>query len=82
MYMAPEIIKGNSYMGTDVDLFSLGVLMLTLRTMRFPFEHGRREDYQYNLLMGNNPALFWQNYPKDLHLTDDFKQLCLLLLQE
>ena len=53
-YMAPEIIQGKPYQGADIDLFSLGVMLITLRTMKYPFNSASSEDDpQYAKLMAN-----------------------------
>ena len=38
VYMAPEIIAKKPYQGKDIDVFSLVVVILTVRTMRYPFK--------------------------------------------
>ena len=40
-YMAPEIIMGKDYDGIKADIFSLGVLLLNLRTSKFLFEQAK-----------------------------------------
>ena len=37
-YMAPEIVNEEPYQGQDIDLFALGVMMLVLRLMDYPFD--------------------------------------------
>merc|ERR1712187_239212 len=43
-YMAPEILKGVPYRGTDVDIFSFGVMLITLCPMRYPFDSASASD--------------------------------------
>ena len=50
MYMAPEIIAGEPYQGTTIDIFSLGVTMLVMRSRRYPFDHAKIEDARYQML--------------------------------
>lgn len=38
-YLPPEIIQNKWYQGQDVDIFCFGVMLLTLCTMRYPFEN-------------------------------------------
>ena len=80
--MAPEILKGVPYRGIDVDIFSFGVMLITLCPMRYPFDSASASDPKYAELMGNNPSGFWNYYGEDLSLTDELKSLCKLLLQE
>lgn len=49
-YMAPEIKEGKQYKGTEVDLFSFGVILFILVQGIFPFKEARTEEYFYNLL--------------------------------
>ena len=78
--MAPEILKGVPYRGTDVDIFSFGVMLITLCPMRYPFDEATVDDPKYSELMGNNPSGFWQYYGEEIGLTDELKDLCMLLL--
>lgn len=50
-YMAPEIKEGKNYDGTQVDLFSIGVILFIIVQGIFPFKEARKEEYFYNLLM-------------------------------
>ena len=50
-YMAPEIKEGKTYKGTQVDLFSLGVILFIIVQGIFPFKEARKEEFFYQLLM-------------------------------
>jgi serine/threonine protein kinase len=50
-YMAPEIKEGKTYKGTQVDLFSMGVILFIIVQGIFPFKEARKEEYFYNLLL-------------------------------
>jgi serine/threonine protein kinase len=50
-YMAPEIKEGKTYDGTQVDLFSIGVIIFIIVQGIFPFKEARKEEYFYNLLL-------------------------------
>lgn len=50
-YMAPEIKEGRQYDGTQVDIFSLGVILFIMSVGIFPFMEARNNDYFYNLLL-------------------------------
>lgn len=52
-YMAPEIKEGKTYNGTQIDLFSVGVILFIIVQGIFPFKEARKEEYFYNLLMTN-----------------------------
>jgi serine/threonine protein kinase len=50
-YMAPEIKEGKQYKGTEVDVFSIGVILFIIVQGIFPFKEARKEEYFYNLLL-------------------------------
>lgn len=50
-YMAPEIKEGKVYDGTQIDIFSLGVILFILVQGIFPFKEARKEEYFYNLII-------------------------------
>ena len=78
-YKAPEIIRRENYQGSDVDIFSLGVTILTLRLMEHPFKHASSTlDGNYKNLMHNSP-LFWINHI-DKNLSEEFKNFVVLML--
>lgn len=49
-YMAPEIKRGETYSGTQVDMFSFGVIVFILVHGIFPFKEAREEEFFYNLI--------------------------------
>jgi len=49
-YMAPEIKKGLQYKGSEVDVFSLGVVLFSIVRGLFPFAEAKKTDYFYNLI--------------------------------
>ena len=49
-YMAPEIKKRQPYKGTEVDVFSIGVILFSMTRGLFPFAEAKSDDYWYNLL--------------------------------
>ena len=59
-YRAPEIMYNKQYQGSDVDIFAFGVMVLTLRTMTYPFKHAYSKDEKYRSLMSNDSSRFWQ----------------------
>ena len=58
-YMAPELLRGNTYQGTVVDLFALGVILFIMKAGHPPFSCARDEDRHYQLLAHNRSDLFW-----------------------
>jgi len=75
-YMAPEIKEGKVYKGTQVDLFSIGVILFIIVQGIFPFKEARKEEYFYGLLLKGD----FQTYFTKVNghgLTDEFKHLVL-----
>ena len=77
-YMAPEIKEGKQYKGTQVDIFSMGVILFIIVHGIFPFKEARREEYFYNLLMTGQHELYFQKV-NGQNLSDEFKDLALRL---
>ena len=62
-YLAPELVAHKPYQGVDIDIFSFGVMALTLRTMRYPFEEAcTARDDKYKNLMAYDSSQFWRSY--------------------
>jgi serine/threonine protein kinase len=75
-YMAPEIKEGKQYAGTQVDMFSIGVILFIIVQGIFPFKEARKEEFFYNLILqGQNDTYFQKVNGTDL--SDDFKDLIL-----
>ena len=85
-YMAPEIKEGKTYKGTQVDLFSLGVILFILYSGHPPFSMANEEDNYYKLLATNRSDLFWkahsnpQRKAADFY-SEDFKDLLTCMMQ-
>ena len=75
-YMAPEIKEGKTYKGTQVDLFSLGVILFIIVQGIFPFKEARREEYFYGLLMNGRIDHYWSKVNGGV-LSQSFKDLVL-----
>ena len=75
-YMAPEIKEGKQYKGTQVDLFSMGVILFIIVQGIFPFNEARKEEYFYNLLLTGQIDTYF-NKVNGQGLSADFKDLIL-----
>ena len=75
-YMAPEIKLGKTYRGTQVDLFSLGVILFIIVQGIFPFKEARREEYFYALLCNRDLDKYWTK-TSGHGLSPEFKDLVL-----
>ena len=75
-YMAPEIKEGKQYKGTQVDMFSIGVILFIIVQGIFPFKEARKEEYFYNLLLQGKTDTYFTKV-NGTGLSDDFKDLIL-----
>ena len=49
-YMAPEIKKGLEYKGSEIDVFSLAVVLFVIVRGIFPFFEAKENNYWWKLL--------------------------------
>ena len=63
-YCAPEILRNRPYIGTQVDVYSLGVCLFVLVFGRFPFNKAAKDDVGYKLIMEKKFDAFWDNVKK------------------
>jgi serine/threonine protein kinase len=77
-YMAPEIKEGKHYKGSQVDLFSFGVILFILVQGIFPFKEARTEEYFYNLLCSGQSDIYFQKVNGQA-LSEDFRDLIVRL---
>lgn len=83
-YMAPEVLEGKPYKGTQADVFSLGVTLFVLVTGVMPFDkQATKDDVLYRHLFKGNHDAYWDTLYKlyaehkafNSQLTDEFKRL-------
>jgi serine/threonine protein kinase len=77
-YMAPEIKEGKQYKGTNVDMFSIGVILFIIVQGIFPFKEARKEEYFYNLILQGKTDTYFEKV-NGSGLSEDFKDLILRL---
>ena len=77
-YMAPEIKEGKQYKGTQVDMFSLGVILFIIVQGIFPFKEARKEEYFYSLLLQGKIDTYFTKV-NGTSLSADFKNLIISL---
>jgi serine/threonine protein kinase len=77
-YMAPEIKEGKTYKGTQVDLFSMGVILFIIVHGIFPFKEARTEEYFYNLIVNGQTEHYFKKVNGE-NLSTEFKDLILAL---
>ena len=62
-YIAPEITtqRGNLYDASQADCFSFGVILFTLKTIKFPFsKQALKSDKIYKHVANNDFDTFWE----------------------
>jgi len=73
-YMAPEIKESKQYKGTQVDMFSIGVILFIIVQGIFPFKEARTEEYFYNLICQGQIDTYFQKV-NGTGLSAEFKDL-------
>jgi len=63
-YMAPEIKKQQVYKGTEIDVFSLGVVIFSMVHGLFPFLEAKRSDNWYSLLVRGQSEKYFATLDK------------------
>lgn len=77
-YMAPEIKESKTYDGTQVDLFSVAVILFIIVQGIFPFKEARKEEFFYNLLMTGQVQTYFEKVNGN-GLSADFKDIIVRL---
>ena len=75
-YAAPEILKNKPYDGFKADIFSLGVVLLTMTTCKIGFFEGSKYDPFYRLIILKHFQKYWTAISKQIKgLSEEFKNL-------
>ena len=75
-YAAPEIFLGRPYDGFKADIFSLGVVLLTLVTCKIGFGEATKNDPYYRLIMTRHYLQYWNVVGNQIKgVSEEFKQL-------
>lgn len=79
--MAPEILERLNYDGRKIDMFAIGVILFIIVVGNFPFQSAKLSDEYYNLLVkGSSEKKRYWKAVRGSHLSDDFKQLLISML--
>ena len=81
-YMAPEIKKGIQYKGTEVDIFSLAVVLFVIVRGIFPFVEAKENNYWWKLLKNGQIDTYFSKIDKKGKLSDEFRDLIISMLSE
>jgi len=82
-YKAPEVTKDNEYDGIKADIFSLGVLLLNIRTAKFLFKETKegKEKTVYDLVKDKDKQIWNIIEGNSIQgLSDEFKSLFLRMV--
>ena len=75
-YMAPEILEEKAYNGFYVDIFSLGVVLMSLITGSYGFINAIKKDKYYRFIAKNQIDSYWSIMNKMFpSLSKEFKEL-------
>jgi len=85
-YCAPEIKNSESYTGSSVDIFNIGVILFWLLCRRSPFYLSPEDDDFYDKIVKNQAKHFWNEHYKNgldviNELSEEVKSLITLWLQ-
>ena len=78
-YMAPEIKQSKQYKGTEVDIFSIGVILFSIVHGTFPFMEATKSDKFYSMLLSGDFESYFAKIKGD-EISHDFKDLFLGLV--
>lgn len=73
-YMAPEIKRGEVYDGSQIDLFSIGVIVFIVVQGIFPFKEAKKGEHFYDMLLTGRFEEYW-NKVGGHHLSAEFKDV-------
>ena len=75
-YAAPEILRNRAYDGFKADIFSLGVVLITLTTCKIGFGAGTKYDPYYRLIMAKHIQKYWTEVEKHIKgMSQELKDL-------
>ena len=75
-YAAPEILSHRPYDGFKADIFSLGVVLLTLVSCKIGFREASKKDPYYRLIMTKHFGQYWNVVSNQINgLSEELKNL-------
>ena len=75
-YAAPEILLNKPYDGFKADIFSLGVVLLTLVSCKIGFKEATKMDPYYRLIMTKHYGQYWNVVSSQIgEVSEDLKKL-------
>ena len=77
-YRAPETYGRNFYDGEKIDIFSIGVILFSIKIKVCPFPKASPNDFLYKYIKNKDEDNYWKIYGKMInlpHLSKEFKKL-------
>lgn len=74
-YMAPEILRRETYHGPAVDIWSVGVVLFIFIAGFPPFEQAAPGDWWYERCAEGKHSYFWMAHERSARFSDTFKDL-------
>ena len=80
-YASPEILLHRPYDGFKADIFSLGVVLLTLVTCKIGFMEATKRDPYYRLIMTKHYGQYWNAVSSQIQgVSEEFKNLYIKMI--
>ena len=80
-YACPEILRNRPYDGFKADIFSLGVVLLTLTTCKIGFMEASKYDPYYRLIMTRHYDKYWNEVGKQIKgMSKELKDLYIKMI--
>ena len=80
-YAAPELFLHRPYDGKQIDIFSLGVILLNINTAKIGFVQAHRNDQYYKCIMTHQYKLYWEAVKSQIReISDELKALYLQMV--
>ena len=81
-YAAPEVLLKQPYDGFKADIFSLGVVLLTLVSCKIGFVQARKKDPFYRLIMTRHYDKYWSVVSRQITgISEELKNLYIKMVQ-
>jgi len=82
-YIAPEILDGSLYRGSEADMWSIGVILFIMLIGHAPFLEARRGDYWFDKIITNDVDTFWLSHEANTNarISHSAKDLLIRMLQ-
>ena len=75
-YAAPEVLSNKPYDGFKADIFSLGVVLLTLVSCKIGFQEATKRDPYYRLIMTQHYGQYWNVVSSQIgEVSEELKRL-------